>query len=164
MPINKYHEIDHKRMRDMINVESAMFIPSLDDIFGPDRLVKGDMLQCSYGIPAFPEMRGMHSTLAMAMALDSVKRCHHNDIPIFHMPYEPITFDYDRMEMIIKSIDKSLINLPKPINSFIGDVDDFWYTSVCKYDEEKIKTYKIPSNDRLETLTRIYKLIKGNKK
>ncbi len=173
MPINKYKEIDLSKMRDMINIESAMFTPKIDDILGPDRLVKGEMLQCNYGIPAYNEMRGMHSTLAMAMALDSIKRCH-NDTPIFHMPHEQVVFDRDTIY--------EKLNKPSYYNhdyihmdSFTYDNDllcraglfpdsDHWSTSVCRYDEEKVKAYKIPSNDRLDMLARIYKLIKGIKK
>lgn len=185
MPIDKYNERNLNNMRELVSIDSAMFIPKLDNIFGPDRLVRGDMLQYIYGIPAFPEMRGMHSTLAMTMALDSVKRCHHNDTPIFHMPYEPITFDYIDVYEKYNHITANLsICLPK--NDFnISDVikhnvnnfkelpylyidsyidDDYWSTPISRYDEEKVKAYKIPSNDRLEMLTRIYKLIKGNKK
>ena len=203
MPINKYKERDLSRMRDMINMESAMFMPRLDDIFDPNRLVKGEMLQCNYGIPAYNEMRGMHSTLAMAMALDSIKRCH-NDTPIFHMPHEPVMIDYYDIHEKYSHIPVASICLPvydfnisdvikrnvdnfkkhqsylcmdsithddeyEIANGLLGRAglfpdSDHWGTSVCRYDEEKVKAYKIPSNDRLDVLSRIYKLIKGNKK
>lgn len=149
MPINKYHSRDLNKMRDTINIDSAMFTPKLDDIFGLDRLVKGDMLECSYGIASFPEMRSMHSTIAMTMALGSVKR-YHTDIPIFHTPYEQLEFhptDYGIKERL----------------GLFPDID-CWGTSVSRYDEEKVKVYKIPSKDRLDMLVRIYKIIKGNKK
>lgn len=198
MPINKYHNRDLSKMRDMVSIDSAMFIPKLEYILGPDRLVKGEMLQCSYGMPAFAEMRGMHSTLAMAMALDSIKR-YHNDTPIFHMPYEqmefyPIDYTVEERLGLHRFDDISRIhNIPdfNPSNSikerpylYIDSLtcddkydrasglsgraglfpdSEHWATSVCKYDENKIKAYTIPSKDRLEMLTRIYKLIKGNK-
>ena len=50
MPINKYNERNLNKMRELVSIDSAIFIPKLDNIFGPDRLVKADMLQCSYGI------------------------------------------------------------------------------------------------------------------
>ncbi len=186
MPINKYKERDLSRMRDMINMESAMFMPRLDDIFDPNRLVKGEMSQCSYGMPSFPEMRGMHSTLDMAMALDSIKRCH-NDAPIFHMPHEHLMIDYYDIHEKYSHIPVASICLP--VNDIKRSDDDLyldsvldnfdsslivrsglypdsnhWDVSVCRYDEEKVKAYKIPSTDRLDMLARIYKLIKGNKK
>ena len=203
MPINKYKERDLSRMRGMINMDSAMFMPRLDDIIDPDRLVKGEMLQCSYGMPSLPEMRGMHSTLAMAMSLDSIKRCH-NDTPIFHMPHEPVMIDYYDIHEKYSHIPVASICLP--VNDFnISDVikrnvdnfkkhqsylcmdsithddeyeiangllgraglfpdSDNWATSVCRYDEYKVSRYKIPSKDRLDMLTRLYKLIKGIKK
>ena len=167
MPINKYKERDLSRMRDMINIESAMFIPKVyGDVFNHDRLIKGEMSQCSYGIPAFPEMRGMHST----------KRCH-NDTPIFYMPHGDMLFDcvdiherythipshYNHDDLYLDSVldkfDNSLI-----VRSGLFPDSDHWGASVCRYDEEKVKAYKIPANDRLDMLSRIYKLIKGNKK
>lgn len=193
MPINKYKERDLSKMRGMINMDSAMFMPRLDDIIDPDRLVKGEMSQCSYGIPAFPEMRGMHST----------KRCH-NDTPIFHMPHEPVMIDYYDIHEKYSHIPVASICLPvydfnisdvikrnvdnfkrhpsylyldsithddeyEIANGLLGRAglfpdSDNWATSVCRYDEYKVSRYKIPSKDRLDMLSRIYKLIKGNKK
>ena len=194
MPVNKYYDNDRNRLKEMVNIKSDMFTPKLDDILSPDRLVKGEMLQCSYG---------MHSTLAMAMALDSIKRGH-NDTPIFYMPHEPMMFDYYDIHEKYSHIPVASICLP--VNDFnISDVikrnvdnfkkhqsylcmdsithddeyeiangllgraglfpdSDNWATSVCRYDEYKVSRYKIPSKDRLDMLTRLYKLIKGIKK
>ena len=159
----------------MINIESAMFIPKVyGDVFNHDRLIKGEMSQCSYGMPSFPDMRGMHSTLAMAMSLDSIKRSH-TDTHIFYMPHGAMLFDcvniHERYTHTPSHYNHDYIHL----DSFTYDNDllcraglfpdsDHWGTSVCRYDEEKVKAYKIPSKDRLDMLVRIYKLIKGNRK
>ena len=127
MPVNKYYDNDRNRLIEMVNIKSAMFTPKLDDILSPDRLVKGEMLQCSYGMPSFPEMRGMHSTLAMAMALDSIKRSH-NDTPIFHMPHEPVMFDYYDMHEKYSHIPVASICLP---------VDNFNISDVIKRNVDK---------------------------
>ena len=182
MPVNKYYDNDRNRLIEMVNIKSDMFTPKLDDILGPDRLVKGEMLQYNYGIPAYNEMRGMHSTLAMAMALDSVKQCH-NNTPIFHMPHEPMMFDYYDMHEKYSHIPVASICLPvddfnisdvikrnvdnfkeRPylyIDSFIDDGS--WGTPAYWYDEEKVKAYKIPSKDRLDMLVRVSKFIIGSK-
>lgn len=132
MPVNKYNERDFSKMREMISIESAMFTPKIDDILGPDRLVKGEMLQCNYGIPAYNEMRGMHSTLAMAMALDSIKRCH-NDTPIFHMPHEPVMIDYYDIHEKYSHIPVASICLP---------VDDFNISDVIKRNVDNFKKHQ----------------------
>lgn len=196
MPINKYINTLKKDMDKMRSISMDL------DIFGTSKL-KGVSLHGSIGMVGFPEIRGAHHTLAMAMALDTIKQSH-KDAPIFHMPHEPIMWDYDDMDERVRILTnqihtpqyemKSMTNYPsigeiindriekfKPyksltIDSFthddeydIGNVDlfGFWNnlsTSVCRYDEERVKAYKIPSKDRLDMLSRIYKLIKGKEK
>lgn len=180
MPINKYRDRDLDKLRRLVSIDSAMFMPELDYILGVKDHSK---LYGSDGLFAMPlsihsDTRGMHSTLAMAMALDAVKKSHMGHA-ICHIGYEPMLYDhisierhhpswsdtkYDASpigELIVDRV--NAFKLPYlTIDSFIGDDDDLW--SIQSYDEEKLKLHKIPSKDRLDMLSRIYKTIKGNKK
>jgi hypothetical protein len=186
MPVNKLYDRD--RMKAMLDIDAAMYLPKLDDILGSTKLEKGHLsMFCGFAMPRFSEMRGVHSTMAIHAAVACARR-NETNTPVFHLGYEPMLYyptDYDIEERLglhqlggIPSfpitpdfsigdlIVDSIRNFEKPrqwfhIDSFIGD-DDF-APSVCIYDEEKIKTYKIPSKDRLDMLCRLYKLIKGNK-
>lgn len=177
MPINKYRDRDLNKLRELVSIDSAMFIPNLDDIFGIDKLVEGDRLQCNYGIPVFADVGGMHSTLAMHLDLDQAKRLEVG-VSMLYMPHEHISICLPRRDPNILDDFKERPYLY--IDSFTHDDEydtdngllgraglfpdsDHWSTPICRYDEDKIKAYTFPSKDRLEMLVRINKLIKGSK-